>query len=130
MDGTTLTSKGQANALAVLAVAERGSMFDPGPSLYMQKIVAGPEAADVIDIEAPVATNLRRVAKSKGARIEDLTVVILERDRHADLIREVGEAGARIKLISDGDVAGAIAAASEETPASTCCWESAGARRA
>ena len=115
VDGTTLTAKGQSNALAVLAVAQRGSMFDPGPCLYMQKIVTGPEAADVIDIEAPVATNLRRVAKSKGGSIEDLTVVILERDRHADLIREVGEAGARIKLISDGDVAGAISAAGEDT---------------
>lgn len=115
VDGTTLTSKGQSNALAVLAVADRGSMFDPGPSLYMEKIVAGPEAADVIDIEAPVETNLKRVAKAKGRAIEDLTVVILERDRHAGLIKEVGEAGARIKLISDGDVAGAISAASEGT---------------
>ena len=115
VDGTTLTAKGQSNALAVLAVADRGSMFDPGPCLYMEKIVAGPEAADVIDIEAPVAANLRRVAKAKGAAIEDLTVVILERDRHAGLIKEVGEAGARIKLISDGDVAGAISAASEGT---------------
>jgi fructose-1,6-bisphosphatase II len=115
VDGTTLTSKGQSNALAVLAVADRGSMFDPGPSLYMEKIVAGPEAADVIDIEAPVETNLKRVAKAKGRAIEDLTVVILERDRHAGLIKEVGEAGARIKLIPDGDVAGAISAASEGT---------------
>ena len=115
VDGTTLTAKGQSNALAVLAVADRESMFDPGPSLYMEKIVAGPEAADVIDIEAPVATNLRRVAKAKGRRIEDLNVVILERDRHAELIRHVGEAGARITLIPDGDVAGAISAASEDT---------------
>jgi fructose-1,6-bisphosphatase II len=115
VDGTTLTSKGQSNALAVLAVADRGSMFDPGPSLYMEKIVTGPDAADVIDIEAPVATNLMRVAKAKGRAVDDLTVVILERDRHAGLIKEVGEAGARIKLISDGDVAGAISAASEGT---------------
>ena len=115
VDGTTLTAKGQPNALAVLAVADRGSMFDPGPSLYMEKIVTGPEAADVVDIEAPVATNLRRVARAKGRAIEDLTVVILERERHTELIAEVGEAGARIKLIPDGDVAGAISAASEET---------------
>lgn len=115
VDGTTLTSKGQPNALAVLAVADRSSMFDPGPSLYMQKIVTGHEAADVIDIEAPVATNLRRVARAKGRSIQELTVVILERERHAGLIAEVGEAGARIKLIPDGDVAGAISAASEET---------------
>lgn len=115
VDGTTLTAKGQPNAVAVLAVADRGAMFNPGPSLYMQKIVTGPEAADVIDLEAPVATNLRRLARAKGTAVEDLTVVILERERHADLIREVGEAGARIKLISDGDVAGAIAAASQDT---------------
>ncbi|HYN99064.1 MAG TPA: class II fructose-bisphosphatase [Actinomycetota bacterium] len=114
VDGTTLTAKGQPNALAVLAVADRGAMFNPGPSLYMQKIVVGPEAADVVDIEAPVATNLRRVAKAKGGSIEDITVMILERDRHLDLIRQVGEAGARIKLIADGDVASSIAAASEE----------------
>ncbi len=115
VDGTTLTAKGQPNAVAVLAVADRGAMFNPGPSLYMQKIVTGPAAADVIDIEAPVATNLRRVARAKGGAIEDVTVVILERDRHTDLIRQVGEAGARIRLIPDGDVAGSIAAASEET---------------
>ena len=115
VDGTTLTAKGQPNAVAVLAVCDRGAMFNPGPSLYMEKIVAGPEAADVIDIEAPVATNLRRVARAKGGSVEDVTVVILERDRHAGLIREVGEAGARIRLITDGDVAGSIAAASEET---------------
>lgn len=115
VDGTTLTAKGQPNAVAVLAVADRGAMFDPGPSLYMEKIVTGPEAMDVIDLEAPVATNLRRLARAKGVAIEDLTVVILERERHANLIREVGEAGARIKLISDGDVAGAIAAATEGT---------------
>lgn len=115
VDGTTLTAKGQPSALAVLAVAERGAMLNPGPCLYMQKIVTGAEAADVIDLEAPVAANLRRVAKAKGGSVEDVTVVILERDRHAGLIKEVGEAGARIKLISDGDVAGAIAAASEGT---------------
>lgn len=114
VDGTTLTAKGQPNALAVLAVAARGAMFNPGPALYMDKIVSGPEAADVIDIEAPVATNLRRVARAKGGAVEDVTVVILERDRHADLIRQVGEAGARIKLIPDGDVASSIAAANDE----------------
>jgi fructose-1,6-bisphosphatase II len=115
IDGTTLTSKGQPNALAVLAAAGRGSMFDPGPCVYMDKIVTGPEAAARIDIDAPVAENLRRVAKAKGARIADLTVVIIDRPRHAGIIQEVREAGARIKLISDGDVAGAIAAAKEGT---------------
>jgi fructose-1,6-bisphosphatase II len=111
IDGTTLTSKGQSNALAVLAVADRGSMFDPGPCFYMDKIVTGPEAAPRIDIDAPVAENLRRVAKAKGVAIADLTVVIIDRPRHEGIVKEVREAGARIKLISDGDVAGAIAAA-------------------
>jgi len=115
IDGTTLTSKGQSNALAVLAVADRGSMFDPGPCFYMDKIVTGPEAAARIDIDAPVAENLRRVAKAKGIPIEDLTVVIIDRPRHAGIVGEVREAGARIKLIPDGDVAGAIAAAREGT---------------
>jgi fructose-1,6-bisphosphatase II len=115
IDGTTLTAKGQPNALAVLAVAERGAMLDPGPSMYMEKIVTGPEAEGEIDLDAPVPENITKVAKAKGVAVEDLTVVIIERDRHADLIREVGEAGARIKLISDGDVAGGIAAASAGT---------------
>jgi fructose-1,6-bisphosphatase II len=115
IDGTTLTSKGMSNALAVLAVADRGSMFDPGPCFYMDKIVTGPEAAARIDIDAPVAENLRRVAKAKGAAIADLTVVVIDRPRHSRIVREIREAGARIKLISDGDVAGAIAAAREGT---------------
>jgi fructose-1,6-bisphosphatase II len=115
IDGTTLTSKGQSNALAVLAVADRGSMFDPGPCVYMDKIVTGPEAAPRIDIDAPAAENLRRVAKAKGVAIADLTVVIIDRPRHAGIVNEVREAGARIKLISDGDVAGAIAAARQGT---------------
>jgi fructose-1,6-bisphosphatase II len=115
IDGTTLTSKGQSNALAVLAVADRGSMFDPGPCFYMDKIVTGPEAAARIDIDAPVAENLRRVAKAKGVAIANLTVVIIDRPRHEGIVREVREAGARIKLISDGDVAGAIAAARDGT---------------
>jgi fructose-1,6-bisphosphatase II len=115
IDGTTLTSKGMPNALAVLAVADRGSMFDPGPCFYMDKIVTGPEAASRIDIDAPVAENLRRVAKAKGAAIADLTVVVIDRPRHAGVVREIREAGARIKLISDGDVAGAIAAARDGT---------------
>jgi fructose-1,6-bisphosphatase II len=115
IDGTTLIGKGQPNALAVIAAADRGAMFDPGPCMYMDKIVTGPQAASEIDIDAPVGENLRRVAKAKGVAVEDLTVVIIERDRHADLIRAVGEAGARIRLIPDGDVAGAIATANEGT---------------
>ncbi|HEY2043935.1 MAG TPA: class II fructose-bisphosphatase [Jatrophihabitans sp.] len=111
IDGTTLMAKGMPNAIAVIAVAERGSMFDPSAVFYMEKIATGPEAADVIDIAAPVAVNIKRVAKAKGGKPSDVTVVILDRPRHADLVRAVREAGARIKFISDGDVAGAIMAA-------------------
>ena len=111
IDGTTLMAKGMSNAIAVIAVAERGSMFDPSAVFYMEKIATGPEAADVIDITAPVKVNIQRVAKAKGGRVEDVTVVILDRPRHADLVAAVRNAGARIKFISDGDVAGAIMAA-------------------
>ncbi len=111
IDGTTLTSKGLPNALSVIAVSERGTMFDPGPCVYMDKIAVGPRAAGVIDIRRSPAENLAAVAEVKGAAVRDLTAVILDRPRHADLIAEVRETGARIQLISDGDVAGAIAAA-------------------
>jgi fructose-1,6-bisphosphatase II len=111
IDGTTLTSLGRNNAISVIAVAERGSMFDPGPCFYMEKIAVGPEARDVIDLDAPVKANLEAVAKAKGEQVKDVTAVILDRERHVDLIRECRAAGARIKLIQDGDVAGAISAA-------------------
>jgi len=111
IDGTTLMAKGMPNAVAVIAVAERGSMFDPSAVFYMEKIATGPEAAHVIDITAPVRVNIEKVAKAKGGRPEDVTVVILDRPRHAELVGEVRNAGARIKFISDGDVAGAIMAA-------------------
>ncbi|HEX2196179.1 MAG TPA: class II fructose-bisphosphatase [Actinomycetota bacterium] len=111
IDGTTLTSLGRGNALSVIAVSERGTMFDPGPCVYMEKIAAGEEAADAIDIEAPVAENVKRVARAKHADVSDVTVTILERSRHEQLVKEVREAGARIKFITDGDVAGAISAA-------------------
>jgi len=111
IDGTTLTAKGMANAISVLAVAPRGSMYDPSAVFYMEKIATGPEAADVIDIAAPVKVNIDRVAKAKGGKPEDVTVVILDRPRHEDLVRAVRDAGARIRFISDGDVAGAIMAA-------------------
>ena len=111
IDGTTLLSKGMPNALAVLAVAERGAMFDPSAVFYMEKLAVGPEAADVVDISAPVAENVRRVAKAKHIDVSDVTVCILDRPRHDKLVSEVREAGARIQFISDGDVAGAIAAA-------------------
>ncbi|MGH3910504.1 MAG: fructose-bisphosphatase class II family protein, partial [Pseudonocardiaceae bacterium] len=106
IDGTTLMSKGMPNALAVLAVSERGTMFDPSAVFYMEKIATGPEAAEVIDLSAPVAENIRRVANAKDSDISDITVCILDRPRHQDLVRQVREAGARITFITDGDVAG------------------------
>ncbi|MFH8977119.1 class II fructose-bisphosphatase [Streptomyces sp. NPDC017890] len=115
IDGTTLTAKGMTNAIAVLAAAERGSMFDPSAVFYMDKLVTGPEAADFVDINAPVSVNIRRIAKAKRRTPEDVTVVILDRPRHQSLIKEVRETGARIKLISDGDVAGSILALREGT---------------
>jgi fructose-1,6-bisphosphatase II len=115
IDGTTLMAKGMPNALAVLAVAERGAMFDPSAVFYMEKLAVGPEAADVIDITAPVDENIRRVAKAKHSDVSDVNVCILDRPRHEDLIHEVREAGARIHFISDGDVAGAISAARPNT---------------
>ncbi|WP_210585609.1 class II fructose-bisphosphatase [Streptomyces sp. GESEQ-35] len=115
IDGTTLTAKGMPNAIAVLAAADRGSMFDPSAVFYMDKLVTGPEAADFVDIDAPVAVNIRRVAKAKRSTPEDVTVVILDRPRHEGIIQEIREAGARIKLISDGDVAGSIYALREGT---------------
>ena len=111
IDGTTLTSLGRNNAISVIALAERGTMFDPGPCVYMDKIAVGPEARDVIDLDAPVLANLEAVAKAKGEKVEDVTAVILDRDRHADIIRACREAGARVRLIPDGDVAGAISVA-------------------
>ena len=111
IDGTTLTALGRPGAIAVIALSERGTMFDPGPCVYMEKIAAGPLAADVIDLNAPPKANLEAVAKALGEHVSDVTAVILDRDRHTDLIRECREAGARIRLIPDGDVAGAISVA-------------------
>lgn len=113
IDGTTLTAYGLDNAIAVIALSERGTMFDPGPIMYMDKIAVGPDCVGVVDLDAPVAANLTAVAKAKKCHINDLTVVILDRPRHDSLIMEIRDAGARIKLIRDGDVAGAIAASWE-----------------
>jgi fructose-1,6-bisphosphatase II len=110
IDGTTLMSKGMNNAISVLAVADRGAMFDPSAVFYMNKIAVGPDATHVIDITAPIGDNVRAVAKAKDLSLRDLTVCILDRPRHADLIEDVRAAGARIRLISDGDIAGAISA--------------------
>ncbi|MBM3722267.1 MAG: class II fructose-bisphosphatase [Actinobacteria bacterium] len=111
IDGTTLTSKGMANAISVIALAERGTMFDPTAIFYMRKIAVGPEAAGVIDITAPTDVNLKKIAKAKGLDVESLTVVLLDRPRHDELVKEIRAVGSRIKFITDGDVAGAVEAA-------------------
>jgi fructose-1,6-bisphosphatase II len=115
IDGTTLTAKGMTNAVSVLAVAPRGSMYDPSAVFYMEKLVTGPDAADVVDIRYPVAENIHQVAKAKGSRPADVTVVLLDRPRHGQLVEEIRATGARIKFITDGDVAGAIMAARPDT---------------
>jgi fructose-1,6-bisphosphatase II len=115
IDGTTLTAKGMANAVSVLAVSPRGSMYDPSAVFYMEKLVTGVEAADVVDIRYPVAENIHQVAKAKGSTPSDVTVVLIDRPRHEQLAREIRDAGARIKFITDGDVAGAIMAARADT---------------
>ncbi len=111
IDGTTLTAHGQGGAISVIAVSERGTMFDPGPCFYMEKLAVGPDAAGVIDITSSPAENLHEIAKAKHTSVRDLTVVILDRPRHEALIEDVRSTGARIRLISHGDVAGAIATA-------------------
>ena len=115
LEGTRLTALGQPNAIAVIAAAERGSLFFPGAAVYMEKIAVGADALDAIDINASPAENVAAVAKAKGRRVNDIRVTVLERDRHDDLIGELREAGARVTLIRDGDVAPAIAAARPET---------------
>lgn len=115
IDGTRLLASGMGNAIATVALAPRGTMLNPGPAFYMYKIAVGPVARDVIDIEAPVSENLRRIAKAKGEQVDDLTVIMLDRPRHKDLIREVRQCGARIRLIADGDVAGALMTCIPET---------------
>jgi fructose-1,6-bisphosphatase II len=115
LEGTRLTALGMPNAIAVIAVAERGTMFFPGAALYMDKIAVGADAADAIDIEVSPTENLERIAEAKRVDVNDLTVVVLERERHEDLIAELREAGARVNLIRDGDVAPAIAAAQAGT---------------
>ncbi|MEV6417472.1 class II fructose-bisphosphatase [Kribbella sp. NPDC051718] len=115
VDGTTLVAKGMANGIAVMAVAPRHTMYDPSAVFYMEKLVVGPEAADVVDIRLPVAENIRLVAKAKGSSVDDVTVVLLDRPRHDDLATQIRATGARIKFISDGDVAGAVEAARPDT---------------
>jgi fructose-1,6-bisphosphatase II len=117
VEGTTLTAMGRGGAIAVIAVAERGSMLDPGPCVYMDKLAVGREGKGLMDIDAPVKDNLEKLAKAKGKHVRDLTAVVLDRDRHAQIVADIRNAGARIKLIQDGDVNGAISTA----------WEMAGA---
>jgi fructose-1,6-bisphosphatase II len=115
IEGTTPMSRGAPNSVSVLAVAERHAMFDPSAVFYMEKIAVGPEAADAINLTAPVAENIARVARAKASEPSEVTVCILDRTRHEQLVSEVREAGARIQFITDGDVAGAIAAARPES---------------
>jgi fructose-1,6-bisphosphatase II len=116
VDGTTLTAKSLPNAIAVVALAERGTMFDPGPCVYMEKLAVGRDAVDAVEFDAPVEENLRRIAAAKGMEVADLTVCVLDRPRHEEeLIGRVRATGARIKFLLDGDVAGAIMSAREGT---------------
>jgi len=111
LEGTRLTALGQPNAIAVIAVAERGTMFFPGAAVYMEKIAVGPQGIDVIDIRASPTENVNAIAKAKEVSTREISVVVLERERHEELIGELRQAGAKVNLIRDGDVAPAIAAA-------------------
>lgn len=115
VDGTTLTAEGRAGAIAVIAASEAGTMYNPGSAVYMEKLAVGPDGAGIVDIRLPVNRNITALAKAKGVEVSDITAVVLDRPRHAGLIAEIREAGARIRLISDGDVAGAIACALPNT---------------
>lgn len=108
IDGTRPLAFGRSNSLATVAIAPRGTMFDPGPFVYMNKLAVGPRAKGVIDIEKPITDNLKAIAKAKSKDVEDLTTIVLDRPRHSDVIAEIRKAGARIRLIPDGDVAGAL----------------------
>ena len=115
IDGTTLAAKGMTNAISVLAVGPRGSMYDPSAVFYMEKLVTGADAADLVDIRYPISENINQVAKAKGSAPADVTVVLLDRPRHEKIVEEIRATGARIKFITDGDVAGAIMAARPDT---------------
>lgn len=114
IDGTRLLAEGRPGSLAVIAAAPRGTMFDPGPCVYMEKLCVGPEARGVIDLDAPLTTNLQRIASEMDKAVRDLTVVMLDRDRHEEAKREIREIGARLQLIRDGDVAASVSAAWDE----------------
>jgi fructose-1,6-bisphosphatase II len=116
LEGTRLCALGMPNAVAVIALSERGSMFDPGPCVYMEKIAGRPEIADLLDLDRPLSETVKLVAERKGSDVRDVMVVMLDRERHHDAMREVREAGGRVRLITDGDVAGSLLAVSENTP--------------
>jgi len=116
LEGTRLTALGMPSALAVIALSERGSMFDPGPVFYMEKIAGGPEIADLLDLDRPLPETLQLIAERKGSDIRDVMVVMLDRERHHEAMRQVREAGARVRLIIDGDVSAAMLAVSENSP--------------
>lgn len=116
IDGTRLLAEGRPGSVSVLAAAPSGTMFDPGPCVYMEKLVVGPQAAEVVDLDRPLADNLAAVAEANGKEVRDLTVIMLDRERHEDAKRQIREAGARLQLLTDGDVAGAILAAWEDRP--------------
>ncbi len=116
LEGTRLTALGMPSAIAVIALAERGSMFNPGPIVYMEKIAGGPEIADLLDLDRPLPETLKLVAERKGIDIRDVMVVMLDRERHHDAMRQVREAGARVRLILDGDVSAAMLAVSDNSP--------------
>ena len=116
LEGTRLCALGMPNAIAVIALSERGTMFDPGPCVYMERIAGGAQIADLLDLDRPLADTLHLVAERKGTDIRDVMVVMLDRDRHADAMRQVREAGARVRLITDGDVAGSLLAVTDDTP--------------
>jgi fructose-1,6-bisphosphatase II len=116
LEGTRLTALGMPSALAVIALAPRGTMFDPGPIVYMEKLAGASDIADLLDLDRPLGETVKLVADRKGVDVRDVMVVVLDRDRHQDGIREIREAGARVRLITDGDVAAALMAVSPETP--------------
>lgn len=116
VEGTTLLAEGRPGAIAVIALSPRGTMFDPGPCVYMEKLVVDPAAADVVDLDAPIRDNLQAIAKAKDKQVRDVTVVMLDRDRHEDLKRGIRDAGARLQLISHGDVSAGVRAAWSDRP--------------
>ncbi|MDQ8045413.1 MAG: class II fructose-bisphosphatase [Patulibacter sp.] len=115
LEGTTLTAKGMPNALAVIALAEKGSMFDPGPCVYMEKLAGASDIVDLLDLDRPIEETVKLIAERRGVSINDITVVVLDRPRHVDQINKIRSAGARVRLIADGDVAGCLLAISERT---------------